>query len=555
MIRHLYPDIEEWPVARISKERKVFVENLNAFVLERILDNNNRNLSELISKTVYLEKQRIKLNPWKVDPVDDKGHWNNVGKTLELIENLEDKNEAEIELLKKIINRYSEEIVGHFDIKTFRFSRIFLTSFFKRIFNSYFKKGHWRWGSKNSLLEKINMVGDIEHVSSLFDKGTMVILPTHHSNLDSIMVGYAIDTKIGLPVFSYGAGLNLYNVELAAYFMNRLGAFRVDRRKKNPIYLECLKGMTTYSLTRGVNNIFFPGGTRSRSGATESKIKLGLISSLIEAQRLNLEQGKDKKIFIVPMNINYHFVFEAKNLIDQYLRQIGKERYTRNREQSPGFYNNFQFIRKLFSKESEVYISLGRTMDVFGNTINDKGESVDKFGNIVHLEDYFITDDLIKADPQRESIYTRLLGEAVVQEYSKNQVVLSSNLVSFVAFQMLFSDMEYNDVVGFITSNTSKVELPYDEFESKCAQIQILFQDWHRHGRIICSPVLLNNDITNVIMNGLSLLGSYHSKKVLGKKENIIFTDDLSLLFFYHNRLTNYPIQEEIEWVNKIVVD
>ncbi len=554
MIKHLYPEVEDWPVAKASKERKIFVENLNAFVLERILDN-NKNIFELIAKTVYLEKQRIKLNPWKVDPVDDKGHWNNVGKTLELIENLEDKDGAEVELLKKIINRYSEEIVGHFDIKTFRFSRLFLTSFFKRIFNRYFKPGQWRWGSKKDLLDKIKIVGNKDHVASLFDKGTMVILPTHHSNLDSIMVGYAIDTKLGLPVFSYGAGLNLYNVELAAYFMNRLGAFRVDRRKKNPIYLECLKGMTTFSLTKGVNNIFFPGGTRSRSGATECKIKLGLISSLIEAQRLNLEQGKNIKIFVVTMNINYHFVLEGKNLIDQYLRQIGKERYSKSRELSSGFLSNFRFVQKLFSKESEVYISLGKAMDVFGNTINENGESIDKFGHIVHLEDYFTTDGMIKDDAQRESIYTRLLGEAVVQEFSKNQVVLSSNLVAFVAFQMLFSDMDYTDVVGFITSNTSKVELPYGDFEDKCGQMLPVLQNWHLQGKLICSPSLLQNDIKNIIKEGLSFLGCYHAKQVLGKKGNTIFTEDLSLLFFYHNRLTNYPFEEEIGWITKIVVD
>src|SRR5690606_2564172 len=151
--------------------------------------------------------------------------------------------------------RYSEEIVGHFDKKTFRFSRWFLTSFFKRLFNRYFGKKQWRWGSKIQLLEKIKLHGNIALIQKLFTQGTVVILPTHHSNLDSIMVGYAIDSKMRLPVFSYGAGLNLYNVELAAYFMNRLGAYRVDRRKKNPIYLECLKSMASYSLTKGINNI------------------------------------------------------------------------------------------------------------------------------------------------------------------------------------------------------------------------------------------------------------------------------------------------------------
>src|SRR5690625_7368921 len=101
------------------------------------------------------------------------------------------------------------------------------------------------------------------------------MLPTHVSNVDSSLIDYVIETKVGIPAFAYGAGLNLYNFGPAAYFMNRLGAYRVDRRKKNPIYLETLKAMSTLSIKSGVNNLFFPGGTRSRSGHSESRLKLG----------------------------------------------------------------------------------------------------------------------------------------------------------------------------------------------------------------------------------------------------------------------------------------
>jgi len=73
--------------------------------------------------------------------------------------------------------------------------------------------------------------------------------------------------------------VNLYDVEILAYYMNRLGAYRVDRRKKNPIYLETLKSMASLSLLEGLNHIFFPGGTRSRSGAIEENLKLGLLNS------------------------------------------------------------------------------------------------------------------------------------------------------------------------------------------------------------------------------------------------------------------------------------
>ncbi|MCB0684019.1 MAG: hypothetical protein KDC32_24405, partial [Saprospiraceae bacterium] len=39
-------------------------------------------------------------------------------------------------LLRRILHRYSEEIVGTFSIKTFRFARRFLTFFFKRLLNA-----------------------------------------------------------------------------------------------------------------------------------------------------------------------------------------------------------------------------------------------------------------------------------------------------------------------------------------------------------------------------------------------------------------------------------
>lgn len=101
------------------------------------------------------------------------------------------------------------------------------------------------------------MKGDIDHVRSLAQKGTLIIVPTHFSNLDSILIGYVLDAVTGLPAFSYGAGLNLYNTGYTAYFMNRLGAYRVDRRKKNKIYLETLKSMSSLSIQRGTNSIFF----------------------------------------------------------------------------------------------------------------------------------------------------------------------------------------------------------------------------------------------------------------------------------------------------------
>ncbi len=67
--------------------------------------------------------------------------------------------------------------------------------------------------------------------------------------------------------------------------MNSLGAYKVDRRKKNVPYLETLKFYSMLAVQKGAHSIFFPGGTRSSSGMMEKHLKLGLFSSTIEAQR------------------------------------------------------------------------------------------------------------------------------------------------------------------------------------------------------------------------------------------------------------------------------
>lgn len=545
---HLIPEVADWPVAKQSKDRANFIKELDQFVEKQVLETNKGNLYDLISKSIYLENQRIKLNPWKVDPPDEKLYWKNISAELEVSVHSEEREERELNLLKKIIHRYNEEIVGHFSPGTFRFSRIFLLSFFKRIFNKYFDKGQWRWGNKAQLQQKIKVKGNVELIRTLFEKGTVVILPTHYSNLDSIMVGYAIDTNVGLPHFSYGAGLNLYNVEMVAYFINRLGAFRVDRRKKNPIYLECLKSMAGYSVLKGVNCLFFPGGTRSRSGQTEDKLKLGLISSLIEAQRLHIENNEDRKIFVVPLNIGYHFVLEASHLIDQHLQLVGRDKYKRTKSGGPTFGSIFKFIKDIYGKSSEVYMSFGEPMDVFGNKVDNDGKSFDKFGHIVDTKDYFTLAGQLSSNSQRESIYAKLLGESVVEAYSKYNVILSSNVVAFCAFHIIYEEYKETGLLQLVNQKYKTFTITADTLEEKVRIVVNLILDKKNKDLVTISDESWDN-VSDLIKEGVYKLGIYHAASVLkpDKKNNLV-CEDIRLLYFYHNRLTNYGLEELMDW-------
>ncbi len=542
--RHLIPKIEDWPVAIFSKNRSEFIISLNDFVFDNLIKSNSDNISDLLSKSIYMEMQRTKNTPWKVDPPGEKKYWKDLSIELEKSQEREDKIEAQHDILKKIIHRYNEEIVGTFNPKHFKFSRIFLTSFFKRLFNKYFA-GYWRWGSKQVLQQKIKTIGPLDVIRDLFDKGTIVVLPTHYSNLDSIMVGYAIDTNTGMPAFSYGAGLNLYNVEIVAYFMNRLGAFRVDRRKKNRIYLECLTSMSSLSLTQGVNSIFFPGGTRSRSGKTEEKVKLGLISSVIEAQRQLLQNGSDKKIYVVPLNIGYHFVLEANNLIHQHLQTVEREKFVRKQIQPITFRKVLKFLKDMFTKESEVYMSFGEPLDVFGNKVDENGKSYDRFDREVLVKDYFLSDGKITSNPQRESIYAKNLGESIVYAYKKFNVILSSNVAAFTAFHLIYEAEKETGLVHLLNQGNTKFEIPWDSYLnhvkkvinillSNKSQWTFSFENW--------------NDPEVIATEGINKLGIYHFESVLVSKNNVLICNNIQILYYYHNRLTNYEIENQMGW-------
>ena len=106
--------------------------------------------------------------------------------------------------------------------------------------------------------DRVISQGEIETLKSLQKLGTIILVPTHSSNLDSIVVGWSL-YKIGLTPFTYGAGLNLFTNPFISYFMNNLGAYKVDRKKKASLYKETLKEYATATLEIGCNNLFFPG--------------------------------------------------------------------------------------------------------------------------------------------------------------------------------------------------------------------------------------------------------------------------------------------------------
>ena len=544
--------IEDWPIYRLSKDRSEFIREIDEFTFNRLAKRHKKDLADVIVKTIYQERIRIKEAPWKVDPPNERQFWNRVSKRLikkTLDRNDQEAKEAAEDILQKIIHRYSEEIVGTFQIPTFRFAQRFLTAFFNRLFNAAVGKSlRAIFRGRRHLYERLNVVGEVETLRALFDHGTVVVVPTHSSNLDSILVGYAMDQIMGLPSFSYGAGLNLYNFGPAAYFMNRLGAYRVDRRKKNPIYLETLKTMSMLSIRRGVNSLFFPGGTRSRSGQLESELKMGLMGTAVEAQRVLCQADSEKKVFIVPLVICYNFVLEAPFLIEQHLRMTGRENYIRLKDEGTSVRAWFRFIWRFFSTTSDITLSVGRPMDVLGNFVDQQGRSFDRFGNELNVRDYFASAQGVNVDRQREEEYTKLLAERIVERYHVENVVLSSQLVAYAVFELLLHENPKLDLFGILRLPPDDYLFPFRAVEEVVEQMQAALFEMEKQEKIRLAPEL-HRAADDVVRDGVKNLGIFHTEKPLGfSKSGDIVSSNFRVLYFYHNRLENYHLDKAVQW-------
>ncbi len=547
-VPYIIKRIEDWPITKFYRVRDRMVNKLAEQTIEHILSSPQLDLAGMINQTIYAEKLRAKMDVYKVDPPEEFQYWKKLEDEMsEGIREEVDQHLLHRDLLRRIIYRYSEEIHGDFKPKTFRFARNMLSGIFRFIYNPFksVKQGAF-WGKREDLLDRFRIEGPINHIQALFDKGTVLVLPTHFSNLDSILVGFGIEMLTGMPAFSYGAGLNLYDYELLAYYMSKLGAYKIDRRKKNAIYLQTLKQFSVLSIQEGMNSIFFPGGTRSRSGHIEDTLKLGILSTLVDSQNEFYLRNFNKKIIIVPLVISYHFTFEGRSLIDQHLRIQGKENYISKYKRKNTRFQNLRFIKRILKSGSNVTLSFGQPLDIFGNKLDREGRST-KNQEIVDISEHFMIDGQITIDRQRNGVYTRYLADAIVDSFKRENVVLTSHLIAFVAYRMFtkrFPNMDFfarltlpNEYFKFSVIETSEV-------------VHVLLEELKRlsaQGQLKLSPELKVLNAQEVLRDGIRQLNTYHFYSPLNIRDEFLYSDDFRLLFYYHNRLDCYALEDLIQ--------
>ncbi len=495
-------------------------------------------MSEVLEDSLYFERRRLKEDRGKSPAFKkDTAFWDRVANELRGASDAQQRR-----LTERAVRHYGEEIAGNFDDRVYQVVTRAMPPALGLLLNAVSPiKLAKRLPDLPSIDDAIVVQGEVEQLRKLHEKGTVVLVPTHVSNLDSIVAGYAL-YRMGLPPFLYGAGLNLFTNPLLSFFMHNLGAYTVDRKKQDPLYKDALKAYAQLTLEHGYDNIFFPGGTRSRSGAIEKRLKLGLAGCGLQAYIENLKANKSRPdIFVVPCTLSFELVLEAETLIDDFLKEVGKARYIIDDDEFTKPSRLYEFMTQLVNLDSKIHVTISRAVDAFGNDVDDEGVSLDPCGRSVDTSRYVLTRDGPASVADRDQEYTREVGERIVEAFLRDNVVECTHVTAYAIFSLLRERNPRMNVLRVIRTGGEDEDLALADVYRRAQALSDKLFTMSEERRIRVGPSVKRN-AEDTVSDGLKHFSIYHTRPAAKRRGDRVVPSDRTLLLYYQNRLEGYGL-------------
>ena len=487
-------------------------------------------LEYVLNDVAYCEIRRL-----------EKGKGNGVERWRDLSRRLLAMNDDEKrEELRALVRHYGKDVVGNFDARVYKLATGIGPSLLGFVFNplTSLREG---WDTLRNLDAHITADGDLDLVRACAERGTIVVTPTHSSNMDSPAIGIGM-LRAQLPPVTYGAGKNLFSNPFISFFMRNLGAYRVDRRLRFELYKDVLKEYSTVLLEHGYHSLFFPGGTRCRSNIVEKHLKLGLLGTTVTAYKNSVREGApNKRIYIVPATINYRLTLEAETLIDDYLAETGKNRYIITDDEFSRFGRIVEFFRKILVHEGSVVVRFGRPLDPFGNDITDDGASIDRAGRVVDPASYVRgADGEVTDDDQRDAQYTRALGRRLATEYPRLTVLHSTHLVSRALYDAIAIQAGTRDIYRLMRAPLGQLEVTFDAAIEQLVRIRKRLADHPEWGSE--HPLYTGQSASDKLDDAIKGMSTYHTRPIVERiSATNLMVRDVKLLYYYQNRTAHIP--------------
>jgi glycerol-3-phosphate O-acyltransferase len=447
--------------------------------------------------------------------------------------------EGKHETLRDVAEGMARDVAGNFDPRVYRLAARAVPSLLTAAMQPSHMLRHLL-DSSARLDELVSCEGPVDKIRHLSRRGTIVLVPTHSSNLDSPAIGWAL-MREGLSPMVYGAGKNLFSNPIISFFMHNLGAYRVDRRIKAALYKEVLKAYSCVVIERGYHSLFFPGGTRSRSGAVELRLKLGLAGTGVEAFARNQVRGIDRPVYFVPATLNYALVLEAETLIDDHLKEEGKARYIIDDDEFSRIERWITFFQRFRGLDSACIMRFGEPLDPFCNFVDDQGNSLAPDGRVIDARTYVSRRGTAVVDHARDAAYTRELGRKIAECYLHDTVVMHTQLVAHVLFRRLVRATPGLDLFARLR-HRGDVAVPLEELATDIGETRDRIAKLAAEGRIHMSPAVRDHAPQKLLERALQVWDGYHGRPVARVAGGSVIAEDPSLLLFYANRLRNFAV-------------
>jgi glycerol-3-phosphate O-acyltransferase len=494
----------------------------------------DESLAYVLNDLVIHELQRLRrIKP--PDTQDDKRRVDTIARAL--AQGATDETLAG--LCQQQARAYAEDIAGSFSMPAYRIASRILP----QVLSVMLAPQDLRHGlfSIGKLEGRLTVAGDLQQLRHLAEKGVLVVVPTHLSNLDSPLVGFALD-RAGLPPMTYGAGKNLFTSPLTSYFMARLGAYKVDRRLRFDFYKEVLKTFSQVVLENGLHSIFFPGGTRSRSGAIERKLKLGLAGTALSAYVELLKQRGPSapRYYFVPLTLNMPLTLEAETLVEDHLKELGKRRYIIEDDEFSRVGRVVSFARKLMTMDQAIEVRFCPPRDPFGNPVDAEGRSHDARGREVDPSRYVLINGLPAHHPERDAEYTRELGSLVALDYQAGTRYFQTHVVALALFAFLERELPGLDLYRRLR-HPRELGMPLHDLAAAVDRICDAIKAHPALGALSARTAGLGGE--RLVLDALDSFSGYHTRPAAALDReggNRVMLNDRELLHYYSNRLQHH---------------
>ena len=519
---------------------RTVAENLRRRILAEVRGQDDDAVFRYLADAIYLERRRFSGQRGSLDE-DDK----RCSEAIEAAARASHQDRAAMErAIGTLVGTYAHEIHNRFSERTYEFATRILPGALTRLLTAaspHRMLANELLGEGLDTASRIKVQGPIDRIKALAQTHTLILAPTHLSNLDSPLIGYALHAA-GLPPFIYGAGLNLFSNPAMSFFMGRLGAYTVDRRKKHQLYKDTLKAYSVDSLSRGCHSLFFPGGTRARSGRVEQRLKRGLLGTGITAWQEGLAAGRsDAEILVVPCTMSYSLTLEAETLIEDSLAEEGQARYIISDDEFSEPRTVASFAGRVLNLDASTYIRFGEPLDLVGNRVDEAGGSMDDHGRAVDRRGY-VCDRAGKVvlDPQRDTIYTNRLSKRLVGAYAQDTVALSTHVAGFAAWRLLSRHHPRLDQFQKVLLGPAERSFPMHELLREVDAVATGVTDLASRDRVReAMPGGGHQGRAQAVLDeAIDRFGRFHTRRAIERQGNQALID-ARLCLYYGNRLAH----------------